>query len=448
MVLKKFSPHSKVRKSSFFQAAVQVCILLQKQGVEAYLVGGCVRDFILKPYKLPKDIDIATSARPHDIMRLFPQSSYVGENFGVCLVKFMGFQFEVTTFRTDGEYLDKRRPERIAYGNLHQDSCRRDFTMNAIYYNPIKRQLIDFHDGLRHIRQRLICCVGNAAQRLNEDSLRVLRALRFSANLNFSIECKTSDALTSYSIHVTEMAKERILLELSKVHNRFLFMNLFVKYFPITYFFNIPINIIEKEKKFQNKFYYSEKFIFLNFLLYIFSFYEIDQENNQIIRILHTQLKIWPLSKKDSLLCHYYLSLIHFDKFSHIQLSSEVQSQFFIFSLVLKLRKISHKATFDILKNLKLIWKNKNHVFFINFLLKNFFNNFKISEHQAKISHDIILKMSEEHISAEYTQIYIDLYCYYDFVNKENFKENFVQNNFVFVKKIKPIIGNFLLVKK
>ena len=159
---------------------------LEKHGHEAYMVGGCVRDSVLG--RKPHDYDICTSATPDEILQAFPYEEIIptGLQHGTVTILINKEPFEVTTYRIDGDYSDNRRPDNVTFTkNLVEDLRRRDFTINAMAYNP-KTGLIDPFNGMEDIKYKKIRCVGSAEDRFNEDALRILRAIRFEAQLNFS----------------------------------------------------------------------------------------------------------------------------------------------------------------------------------------------------------------------------------------------------------------------
>ncbi|MEI7884667.1 MAG: CCA tRNA nucleotidyltransferase [Clostridia bacterium] len=191
--------------------------LLNQQGYEAYLIGGCVRDLYLN--KLPEDYDIATNALPDAIMQVFAKFKLVltGINHGTITVIIEQMPIEITTYRVDGEYLDNRRPEQVTFTlELERDALRRDFTMNAMAYHPTEG-LFDFCGGQEDIIKKSIRAVGNPEQRFREDGLRMLRALRFAAVLGFSIEDKTKSSIILNCELLTGLAKERVQAEFSKL---------------------------------------------------------------------------------------------------------------------------------------------------------------------------------------------------------------------------------------
>ena len=198
-----------------WQAAKEVINLIEQAGFEAFIVGGAVRDYYLN--KENNDIDIATSALPAEIKSIFSRTVDVGIDHGTILVLDCGEPIEVTTYRTETTYSDHRRPDTVQFvRNLKEDLKRRDFTMNAMALNK-SDEYIDFYNGRAHIDKKLICAVGEPVERFDEDALRMLRAIRFAAQLNFSIEAKTFQAIQQKAATITFIAMERIQQELSKV---------------------------------------------------------------------------------------------------------------------------------------------------------------------------------------------------------------------------------------
>lgn len=188
---------------------------LQRAGYEAYAVGGCVRDTILN--REPDDWDITTSAKPMEIKRLFPVTIDTGIQHGTVTVLKNHVGYEVTTYRIDGEYADNRHPKEVIFtANLKEDLLRRDFTINAMAYNH-EEGIIDEYGGLDDIRDGIIRCVGNPYDRFSEDALRIMRAVRFSAQLGYRIEEETSKAIIKLSPNLASISAERINTELTKL---------------------------------------------------------------------------------------------------------------------------------------------------------------------------------------------------------------------------------------
>lgn len=188
---------------------------IHSAGYEAYAVGGCVRDSILG--RIPDDWDITTSANPEQIKILFKKTIDTGIKHGTVTVLIKKKGYEVTTYRIDGKYEDNRHPKEVTFtSNLIEDLKRRDFTINAMAYNE-KEGLIDVFDGIKDIEKKVIRCVGNAEERFNEDALRIMRAIRFSAQLGYSIEDETLKAIKKLAINLKNISAERIQVELVKL---------------------------------------------------------------------------------------------------------------------------------------------------------------------------------------------------------------------------------------
>lgn len=193
----------------------QILFGLQARGHLAYLVGGCVRDMLMDI--TPQDWDICTSAMPQEVLSIFPGSIPTGLKHGTVTVVIGNKSAEVTTFRADGDYKDHRRPESVTFvSDLISDLSRRDFTMNAIALSA-DGLLSDPFDGVSDIRKRVIRCVGDPKMRFSEDALRMLRALRFSARLGFTIDYETCSAIEECAALCSELAPERVREELEKI---------------------------------------------------------------------------------------------------------------------------------------------------------------------------------------------------------------------------------------
>lgn len=189
--------------------------VLEDNGYEAYAVGGCVRDALLG--LKPNDWDITTSAMPEDVKRLFRKTIDTGIEHGTVTVLIEGVGYEVTTYRIDGEYTDGRHPENVEFtGNLIEDLKRRDFTINAMAYND-RVGIVDEFDGVGDLKRKQIKCVGNPTDRFNEDALRILRAVRFAAVLDFDIDINTKEAVNKLSGNLQKISKERIQAEMEKL---------------------------------------------------------------------------------------------------------------------------------------------------------------------------------------------------------------------------------------
>lgn len=191
--------------------------LLEEAGYEAYVVGGCVRDLYMGVE--PHDYDITTSAMPEEVKDVFSGERIVetGIRHGTVTLVVDDGTIEITTYRVDGEYSDKRRPDNVTFTRkLADDLCRRDFTMNAMAYSP-QRGLVDIFGGREHIDKGLIVCVGDARERFREDALRILRALRFASRLNFKIEKSATKAINEEKSLLRFVSAERIYAELTRI---------------------------------------------------------------------------------------------------------------------------------------------------------------------------------------------------------------------------------------
>ncbi len=189
---------------------------LRRDGHAAFLVGGCVRDLLLG--KTPKDFDVATSARPEELLRLFPGADQVGAHFGVVLVHEGGAHVEVATFRSDLGYEDGRHPVAVEFEtDPRQDALRRDFTINALLMDPASGEILDFVGGRADLEARVIRAIGDPEARFREDHLRLLRAVRFAARLGFEIEAETFAAMRRLAASIQSVAAERVRDEIARI---------------------------------------------------------------------------------------------------------------------------------------------------------------------------------------------------------------------------------------
>lgn len=198
-----------------FEAAQKVCKRLQAHGFKAVFAGGCVRDHLLGI--MPHDYDIATSAMTDEVMAIFSGSKAVGKAFGVVLVKHSGHEFEVATFRQDGDYVDGRHPESIKFATMEEDASRRDFTVNAMFLDPMTGVIHDFFNGLEDLDDGIIRFVGNAVKRIREDKLRMLRFCRFASQAAFSPSAAGALAVKAFAKDIKDIAPERVREELMKM---------------------------------------------------------------------------------------------------------------------------------------------------------------------------------------------------------------------------------------
>ncbi|MDX1679145.1 MAG: CCA tRNA nucleotidyltransferase [Akkermansiaceae bacterium] len=195
--------------------ALELARTLKQAGHEALFAGGCVRDRLLGHE--PKDYDIATSARPEEVLKLFPGANEVGAHFGVIIVFHQGHPIEIATFRTDGSYRDGRRPDSVEFSTAEEDAKRRDFTVNGLFEDPETGEIIDHVDGRKDLEAGILRAIGEPKKRFQEDALRLLRAVRFAAHLGFEIEAQTKAALKQHAALLAKISPERIRDEFSRI---------------------------------------------------------------------------------------------------------------------------------------------------------------------------------------------------------------------------------------
>ena len=196
-------------------AATDIARRLQETGHTAYFAGGCVRDELIGLD--PHDYDIATSAKPDEVQKLFPHTQAVGAHFGVILVMEHGRAFEVATFRSDHEYIDGRRPEMVTFSTPEEDAARRDFTINGMFHDPVADKFIDFVGGRDDLKSQTLRAIGDPVARFREDKLRLLRAIRFAARFGHDIDPATWEALSAHAADIHAVSVERIREELVKI---------------------------------------------------------------------------------------------------------------------------------------------------------------------------------------------------------------------------------------
>ncbi len=188
---------------------------LKKAGYEAYWAGGCVRDMLLGIQ--PKDFDIVTSAKPDDIERILDHTIPIGKQFGVILAIKNGHSFEIATFRSDAGYSDGRRPDAVEFTNAKEDALRRDFTINAMFYDPSTEEVMDYVEGQKDMRDKLVRFIGNPEERIKEDNLRILRAVRFKNEFDFQYHPDTYQAIKKHVQLIKNISPNRIADELNKM---------------------------------------------------------------------------------------------------------------------------------------------------------------------------------------------------------------------------------------
>lgn len=212
--------NSEIDPTSLRTTAEGVVRKLQSAGYTAFFAGGCVRDLLLG--ELPNDYDIATNALPDAVIKLFPDSSFVGRKFGVVRVRVKDnsgarIELEVATFRKEGCYSDGRHPGSVEFSDPETDANRRDFTINAMFFDPVSGTLHDYVGGQKDIKLKLIRCVGEPNERFAEDHLRMLRAVRFASTLGFEIEPKTALAIKQNARMIRNISMERINEEMTRI---------------------------------------------------------------------------------------------------------------------------------------------------------------------------------------------------------------------------------------
>jgi len=195
--------------------AKEIIAHLRAAGFAAFWVGGCVRDFLLG--REAQDFDIATDARPEQVENLFRKTIPVGKKFGVIIVVEDGQQFQVATFRAEADYQDGRRPETVVFADAEADALRRDFTVNGLFYDPLTKKIHDWVGGEKDLRAKIIRTIGRPEERFCEDHLRMLRAVRFAAQLNFEIAPKTFAAIQTLAPKIKIISAERVRDELIKL---------------------------------------------------------------------------------------------------------------------------------------------------------------------------------------------------------------------------------------
>ncbi|ETD73050.1 poly(A) polymerase [Pelistega indica] len=211
-------PDHKIDLRLVSRNAIKVCEVLQEKGYEAYIVGGAVRDLILG-YE-PKDFDVATNATPEEVKKAFRRARIIGRRFRLVHVVFGNEIIETSTFRAPGEQTRDEHGRILndnIFGNLQTDSLRRDFTLNALYYNPIKQEVIDYHNGVGDIRKKIIRIIGDPETRYREDPVRMLRAIRFAAKLDATIEKNTQASIKPLASLISNVPDSRLFDETLKL---------------------------------------------------------------------------------------------------------------------------------------------------------------------------------------------------------------------------------------
>ena len=202
------------RKYQLKATAIGIVKRLRENGFNALFAGGCVRDMLMG--SIPEDYDIATDARPDEIINIFKRTVPIGIHYGVVLVMENDCEFEVATFRSDGTYSDGRHPDKVTFCDARGDALRRDFTINGMFYDPIEDKHFDYVGGEDDLKACLIRAIGNPFERFDEDRLRMIRAVRFACRFNFKIEDQTAEAVKKLHDKILTVSRERIRDELRK----------------------------------------------------------------------------------------------------------------------------------------------------------------------------------------------------------------------------------------
>ena len=327
---------AKESHSPRYLAAKEICRVLQNKGFQAYIVGGYVRQFFLcdEDSSHSCDIDISTSAHGMDIKKVFKNSVCVNEKLFVYLIEMSGFKFELTSFRTESTYKDGRRPSHVEHGSMEEDSLRRDFTINAMYFDPTTNLIYDFHKGIADVKNNLLRCVGNPSERFNEDYLRIIRLFRFSINLNFQIEKETLNAAIKNKSKILDISKERILIEIQKISKSKVFtffktlqkeLNFFKLFFQIEF-------IEDKTQPFS--FCYDEMLRNYPCLGMFFVIFLQTDEGIYLNRELQKNLLLWPIKREEKRLLTFTQNILK--TFLKKEKLSKTELDFNIFTAIYK----------------------------------------------------------------------------------------------------------------
>ena len=206
--------NTKFSDNPLWMGGVEIIRILQDRGHRAYFVGGCVRDVLFGGE--PDDFDIATSCNPDESLKYFPDAGRIGIRYGVLNIKRKGFDYQLATFRRDAQYSDGRRPDRIFFSDIHDDAKRRDFTINAVYLDPVKSQFIDPVGGISDIEKKILRVIGDPVKRFREDHLRLLRAIRFAARFELEIDETSFAAMVECASLVEKISPHRIRDEIHR----------------------------------------------------------------------------------------------------------------------------------------------------------------------------------------------------------------------------------------
>ncbi|AYE36555.1 polynucleotide adenylyltransferase [Borrelia turcica IST7] len=349
--------------------------IFNNNNYDFFLVGGALRDLLLK--KIPYDFDFTTNATPEEIMQLFPNNIQTGIKHGTISIIFNKKIFEVTTYRIDKEYENKRFPKKIEFTkSLNEDLKRRDFTINSIVMNILNCKIIDYYNGERDLNKKIIKCIGDANKRFEEDALRILRASRFASTLDFIIDKQTLISMKYKKENILLLSKERINNEFIKLlegKNPIKGINYLQKVNFFKYFFNMEIN-----KKLKNKITLLEK---KKFYLKAIVILTIKQDALP----LRDTLKLLKFSNKDIKLILFYKCIFNEINTSQIKTLKDIRI------LLSKATKEDYKEIFDIYKALK--GKDHKLKFILNKIKSKKLTNNPLSLKELAINGDDIKKL-------------------------------------------------------
>ncbi len=427
----KFKPYGVVRRHTYFKAAAEIVFKLKKAGFEAYFVGGCVRDLLLRPNILPKDIDIASSASSEQVKRIFPCIHFVGQCFEVCLVKWKGYTFELAMFRKEGIYLDSRRPSQVSEATIYEDSCRRDFTVNAFYFDPHRRIILDFHSGFIDLKNKMVRCVGNPSARFSEDVLRMLRALRFSVEYNFKIEFFTNKELVKNWEKISFLPKERILLELQKCSRLSLLVCLFKSLFIHPFvLFQGAVKVLKRDFSVILHRVNLPKIKSKDLPLFLFLFHSIKFFLPEKSEDLMNHIHIWPLLKEDKKLSEFLLKVFSLSELIQQKIFLIEQQKQIIYFLFLNLCKISSSAAHWVVAMLCEEIRSRDENFFIPIPLPC---NIQLDSKEGEIFRAQVEEI--EGFGIRYVQYSIALYLFDRNIEKKNISsDGYVQKEIERIK--------------
>lgn len=292
-----------------WQEVLKISKILIQNKHQAFVVGGCVRDFLLQ--RPPKDFDMASNASTEDLLKLFPEALDLGLKFSVLILVYKDFQIQLNSFRKDGEYHDGRRPVRVEAGTIKEDSARRDFSINALFYDLQNCNILDFYQGQNDLKQAIIKSVGPAHLRFKEDHLRMLRAIRFSVELDFTIEEQTKQAIIAQAFLLKNISKERLGSEFKKIFTAHFVsgLNLLQEHLLLKSLLpHLDFNSIKTDlKNLDSKTYLSKACYLQSCVL----FFALLVQNKQNTKTILNDLKILKFTKTDLASLNTFLEVLY-----------------------------------------------------------------------------------------------------------------------------------------